>query len=444
MLFKHLFPSRLSVVRRLKLKTSSRSLTCKERNFSLNCHGFSILELIISAGALGFFAILVQSMLVLGHSFTKSQQNLFESFQNTRLIKQNICIANSSFKNINVDPNQSYTKEDKLCQDNTLSSCAIKKDANGNNVLDLEGNPVYIKQYTRTYSKLPSASESEVTPLLRLYIGNLSSEANFKNINITKDSIDNRINENNIEFKDEQPYYKVYQNSHTIVKVIMDISHGGSGFVSGYIFASRCLNHIKSTHSAYDDFTTFNPNTKQKSAMYILEVLKKKPFYFPSTSGEEVLKCCNANTPTPSNCVSASKEWVPRIYVIHLDKMSPNTPDPDSEDLAGFPAQVAHIQELPELQDLNTTWGVGFMLSMDEKIKLSQSSFHLETMILKNNCATSVTSIQKCTSLSFGTNPETQSLIGVADIKMSDFINFEISNCSGYSSGVDATSVIRL
>ena len=435
------FPSRLSVVRRLKLKTSSCSPTCKNRNFFLNCHGFSILEVIISAGALGFFAILVQSMLVLGHSFTKSQQNLFESFQNTRLIKQNICIANSAFKNTNVDPSRSYTKKDKLCQDNTLSSCAIKKDAKGNNVLDSESNPVYIKQYTRTYSKLPPASD--VKPLLGLHIGDLSSEANFKNINIKKESVDNRINENNIEFKDEQPYYyKVYQDSHTIVKVIMDISHGGSGFVSGYIFASRCLNHIKSTNAAYDKFTTFNPKAKQKSAMYILEVLKKKPFYFPSTSGEEVLKCCNTNTPTPSNCVSASKEWVPRIYVIHLQKMPTDTPHPHPAN--GFPVTAAHIQELPELQDLNTTWGVGFMLSMDSKIKLSQSSFYLETMILKNNCATSVTNIQKCTPLSFGINPETQSLIGVADIKMSNFISFDISNCSGYSSGVDTTSIIRL
>ena len=405
----------------------------------LNQRGLSLLELFISAGALGFFAILVQSMLVLGHSMKAGQKNLFESFQNARMIKQSICKTNVPFKNTNIAPRQSYTKTERLCRDNTLASCEVEKDANGRSKRDPRGQLLYIKEYTRTYSRLTGTKQK---PLVGLYIANLSSEPDFKNVTVTKPPVDNRINNAHIDFAGNDPrYYKVYQDSHTIVRFNMDSSSGVGQFTSGYIFASRCLNHTNSAFSAYDKFRTFNPDAKKKSALYILETLKKKPFYFPSTGKDtEALQCCDTGGTEPTGCVSASREWVPRIYVIHLEEVPAGTAVPAS---GGFAVQTAHIQELPEMQDLNTIWGAGFMLSMSKKIQFSQSSFSLDTMILKNNCSTSVTSVQKCAPLSFGKNPSNQNLVGAGGKKMLDFIRPDVSSCSGYSTGVDTTGIIR-
>ncbi len=412
-----------------------------------NQRGLSLLEIIISVGALGFFIILIQSMLVLGHSLTTTQKNLFESFQNARMIKQNICTVNISFKNTNINPAQSYTKKERLCNgkigDSTLQAlqtCEVRKDAGGRTIQDSNGKPDYIRQYTRSYQKLSTINKAK--PIIGLYIADIASEPGFKNIVVSKPSSDIRIKNTNIEFKSQDPqYYKVYQDSHTIVRLNMNVSTGAGDFTSGYIFASRCLNHTTGAHSAYNKFSTFHPKAKKKSAMYILETLTKKPFYFPSTKTDtEVIQCCDTNGAEPAGCLSASREWTPRIYVIHLEKAPEGVPPPSQ----GFALQAGHIQELPEMQDLNTVWGAGFMLSMNKKIQFSQSSFALDTMILKNHCSTSITSIQKCMPLSFGVSPFTQSLVGAGGMKMTGFIKPDVSSCSGYSTGVDTTGIIRL
>ena len=46
----------------------------------------------ISVGALSVFAILVHSMLLLGHSFMTSQKNLFTSFQISQILN-NKCVS---------------------------------------------------------------------------------------------------------------------------------------------------------------------------------------------------------------------------------------------------------------------------------------------------------------------------------------------------------------
>ena len=433
-----------------------------------NKHGLSLLELVISAGALGFFILLIQSMLVLGHSLKASQKNLFESFQNARMIKQSICTVNISFKSININPTQSYTTtEENLCKtedspSKDLKTCEKQKDDKGRIIKDANGKPQYIRQYSRSYEKL--GKKNTAKPIIGLYVADLSSEPNFKKINnISKSSKNTKIDPENVEFNNggKALYYKVYQDSHTMVRINVDMSAQGetqgeilgSKIKSAYIFASRCLNHTNKEHAAHNKFSTFHPEAKKKSALYILETLKKKPFYFPSTktgSEAEVIKCCKtedsggtAETDTaPKECEPASKQWTPRIYVIYLDKFVPEENKPKPKE--GFPMQVRHIQELPEMQDVNTVWGAGFMISMSKKISLSQSSFTLDTMILKNYCSSSITSIQKCTPLSFGTDPFTQSLVGAGGINMTRFIRPDVSSCSGYSTGVDTTGIIRL
>ena len=187
--------------------------------------------------------------------------------------------------------------------------------------------------------------------------------------------------------------------------------------------------------------STFNPDALKKSAFYILKVLDYKPYYFPSSTGEQEIQCCTDG----SNKSTCSQDWIPRIYVLHIDHDSAN---PSS---SSFTGKVAVIQEFPELHELNNIWGMGFMLSTGAKQSFNTASFQLDIMALKNKCITSATYISKCQDLVLGTNPFTQELIGIDGITinskkltMGNFINPNISSCAGYSSGVDTSSLIDL
>ncbi|MYE07357.1 MAG: hypothetical protein F4X95_01200 [Oligoflexia bacterium] len=390
-------------------------------------NGFSLVELIISAGALGFFAILVQSMLLLGHSFTKSQQNLFESFSTARMIKQNICILNSSFNSINIDSERSYSREETLCKDGTVGSC--------DDIPNPNPPPATIpnKIHSRKYIQLLDTTD-DPKPLIGIDIAGLT--------------IDPSLSTDNIQEEGGSPvFYKIYQDSHTLTKLNVNMAAGGvSNLLSGYIFASRCVENKSS--SVHNNKSTFNSSTKAQSAIKILAE-NSRPFFFPSSEQgqqNEVIKCCqglDSTTKEPINCESTVDKWLPRIYIIHISP-TPSTPAPavDPDDGA-FPVTVAHIQEFPELQDINTFWGIGFVLSLDNKTIFSQSAFQLDTLILKNNCSTSASHIQKCPEMAVGDDPKVKELIGIKKT-MDDFLTSNISSCSGYSSGVDTTGMIKL
>lgn len=410
--------------------------------------GFSMIELMLSVGALSLFAILVQSMLVLGHSFTRSQQNLFDFLQVTRLIKQQLCVNNASFKNINLDLDHSYRRN------------VTVKTIGGKQV------------HSREYEKLTGGGTS--TPIAGLRIVGIGAEPSFQNtavnaiLSTTSDPYYNYVDRNADDYDsdsdgdgiqdsgtgdgvgdvepgvdvDDPLYYQIFQDSHTIVKMNFDSTtiNTPGGFISGYIFVSRCVENSSDSVHTGGQFT-FNPSALRKSSLYILSKLQYKPYYFPSTanSGYEV-QCCTDGE-NQSTCKSANEDWVPRIYVIHLQPISSGV---QSE--YGFSGEVSYIQELPEMQDLNSIWGVGFVLSVDEKVVLSQSAFQLDTMFLKNSCVTSVTDVQRCRDISLGTDLSTQSLLGVgSSVKnMVDYIISDVSSCAGYSSGVDTTSLISL
>ena len=93
----------------------------------LNQKGFSLLEIVVSAGALGFFILLIQSMLLLANSFMHSQHNLADAFQTTQFIKKNMCVSNSRFINISLKQESSYTKKDTNCLDDNSCECQKKQ-----------------------------------------------------------------------------------------------------------------------------------------------------------------------------------------------------------------------------------------------------------------------------------------------------------------------------
>ena len=403
-----------------------------KKAFSINRKGYSFIEIIISAGALSVFAILVHSMLLLGHSFLTVQKNLFTSFQISQMIKQKMCVNNSSFKSINLNEYTSYGK--------TVTTSTKT---------DRHGNPYTVHQ--RDYAKLGTGTGTN-HPILALDISGVRSESSSFDFNNPLETItqivDDSTNLNVVRDSSNNPtHYKIYQDSHTIVKLNFNpntITTSG-GFISGYIFASRCVQNTDDAFYSSSGVTfTFNPAAPKKSAVHILGSLRHKPYYFPSTeqSAKEVMCCTEGDA--ISTCSDIS-EWVPRIYVIHI---APNSnPYNDPSGVKPFLGEIAAIQELPEIQDLNNTWGMGFILSIDANsynAKFTQSAFQLDTMVLKNSCSTSVGGIQKCPELSLGVDIKTQSLIDIDSTKMIDFIVSDVSSCAGYSSGVDTTSLINL
>lgn len=396
---------------------------------SINCRGYSLIEVIISVGALSVFAILVHSMLLLGHSFITTQKNLFTSFQISQMIKQKMCMSNSAFKSINLNENNSYGK--------TITTLT-KTDGHGNNYM----------VHQRDYQKIGTAADN---PILALDISGVRSESsafNFNSATTITQIVDNSANTNIARDSSNDPtHYKVHQDSHTIVKLNFDpntITQPG-GFISGYIFASRCVQNTSNAFYSNSGVTfTFNPNAKKKSAIHILENLNYKPYYFPSTEKFTTEVMCCTDGESVSTCQDINK-WVPRIYVIHLVPGSNIYNDPSG--VNPFSGEISSIQELPEIQDLNNIWGIGFILSVDSNnynADFTQSSFQLDTMVLKNSCSTSVGNVQKCMELSLGVDIATQSLKDVDSLKMIDFIVSDVSSCAGYSSGVDTTSLISL
>ncbi len=415
----------------------SLSMLLKHHNYiktSLNNKGLSMIEILISIGAMGFFAILVQSMLIVGHSFTKSQENFFDSIQINKLITQKMCMSNNAFKNINLNQALSYKTE-------VSESGGV---------------------HSREYKKINSTNTG--TPLLGLTISNINGEDSFKDTEIspliTYPTIPSHLTtpEEIEEFKEQldvqfdtsnQPtHYKVYQDSHTIVKLNFDSStfrSTGAEFISGYIFASRCIEN--DTDSAYKKnnqaISTFSPDALKKSAFYILKILDHKPYYFPSSTGAQEIQCCTDG----SDKNTCSSNYIPRIYVLHIDHEA----DPTKQSPYSFTGKVAVIQEFPELHELNNIWGMGFMLSTKAKQSFNTASFQLDIMALKNKCITSTTYISKCQDLVLGTDPLTQKLtdtegitINSKQLTMGNFINPNISSCTGYSSGIDTSSLIDL
>ena len=356
--------------------------------------GFSLVEVMVSAGAFAVFAILIQNVLLLAHSFQISQRNLLDTFQINQMIKQKVCIANSSFTNRNIKWNLSYTKLNKPLGGTTEN--------NGENIAP----SIHATEYT-TLSEFSSA------PLLKL------------------------------EDKD------VLQDSHTLVVVnsnhqtLQKPANGKSAdFLSGYVFASRCVPvSTDSIKTANGHKATFNSQDLKASAKEILEQ-EHRPYYFAKSTQrakDESVLCCKDGS-DQDQCKSAIQHYAPRIYVIHFVRSEIDL----TSSQAIFAGHISAIQELPELQDMDNMWGAGFMLSMNQRQLLSQSVFNLDIMVLKNTCSTSLGHIKNCATLSLAINPFKQDLIGNegSDLNMGQFITADISSCSGYASGVDTGSAI--
>ncbi len=400
--------------------------------------GFSLIEILVSLGAFGVFIILVQSVLVMGHSFQFSHTHFMDAIHSTRMIKSIVCQGHNSFKSTGMDLNKTY----------------------------------YLKQGVkneRIYTKLASAFLKPSSAFLFVDIGNMQNAKGIVKsqvaVKIAEElktgDVTRFLRKRAMEFKApdfKTPlYYKIYQDSHTVYKLRISKN---SLPQSGYLFAARCVKNHPSRLIKGDKNTlpaTFDSKAKESSLVYILNQ-DVRPYYFPTK--KKPVKCCKYNEYDTTACAGGvKKSYIPRFYIIHfdIDHSNRNLVLPSMHKAhmkQAFLIKIAHIQEEPEWQNLNTIYGAGFVLTLKENNYHSHqsNSFRLDMMFLKNNCKTSPTRFAFCPDLVFGTDPRTQAVsiyednknLGGASYTMSDLIYPDVSSCSGYSSGVGSSSLIHL
>ena len=157
------------------------------------------------------------------------------------MIKQKVCIANSFFKNRNIKKNSSWTKV-----------TVEPTESGGDNLENFVQDPITTKYETLTSSSADNSKASSSQAILQLRLGDGPND--FEN---------------------------VFQDSHTLVVVNSDSQslqtkpedNESAYFLSGYIFASRCVpvkkDSIKKTK--HGQKATFDSTNLADSAKQILD-----------------------------------------------------------------------------------------------------------------------------------------------------------------------------
>ena len=402
------------------MQVKNRFLTLSSQH-ALRQHGFSLIETLIALGAFGLLAVLMQSVLIMGHSFQISQQRLMDITQTTQLLKQVICQTNASFKNINMRVNQTYTiktTDEGKREYKSNSSISHKP------FLLLDMNEV--QKSERADPPIESEANKFISDQKRIDKKNAFStlrDIDFKSPNPLSDPL----------------YYKVLQDSHTIIKInIRDEMFTSKAKISGYIFTSRCT---ENTDNALTAEKALGEKALKKSALYILEQ-PVRPYYVPGETTP--LIGCYEGAPAKGN--KPKKDWVPRIYVIHLNSKDISLLPPHDEKTSGvFIAEPVYIQQEPEWHSINNIWGAGFIVTTNAKLHPNQSAaFKLEIFFLRNSCMTSPMHLAHCPHLKIGMNLSEIPIASAGNRMMKDFIYSDISSCAGYSSALGTSTLIGL
>ncbi len=390
----------------------------KTFSFLASRKGFSLVEVIISLLTIALLGLLIQSTLIIAQSFRVSQSNEFETRGLVNMVQKIVCLSNTSFKISNLNFSKTYYMNDQ----------------------DVDGI------FSRTYTKVGNVLPSDTIPIMSLNVeGAYSEERSFFTGNqgldeLLADKTEESEHNRYISYADEKAvFYKVFQDSHTLGKININSDDLEGNFQSGYIFASRCVpNEDASLYKAGGFVGTFDPRALKKSALYILQEMEYRPFYFPGDgiTAEELVRCCRDGS-VPGDCKSIS-EYVPRIYIIGIGPATGSS----GNSVASFVADVKFIQESPEMQDMQLIWGSGFLVSIAKFRAIhSNTKFYLNTMFLKNTCLTSHENINECPQLSFGVHPDGQLVKGESMARY--YLEADTTgSCSGYSSRIDSTDMI--
>ena len=393
--------------------------------YGINAQGFSLIEVVIALGAFGLLAVLMQSVLIMGHSFQISQQRIMDMTQAAQMLKQTICQANTSFKQVNMNIPRTYT---------------------------IQTNTNEAREYISNDISINSSVPFLILDMTNLEHAGKPIESDVNHIIKEQQAIDPSLefsNNRQLESNKSTLYYKVFQDSHTIVKInIHDEAFMTKKQVNAYIFAARCVeNDEKSVLHTKDGL---GEKAVKKTALYILEQ-KVRPYYFPPSllNKKPSVLCYSGN---PNKGGKEKKDWLPRIYIIHIVSsvnpeywISNNLPASHHEHIQGvFIAEPKYIQQEPQWHEINNIWGASFIISTNTSLQLNQSiAFKLELFFLKNNCITSAARSANCPYLKIGTDLS-KLKIPMSSYYMQDFIYTDVSMCSGYSSTLGSSTLIGL
>ena len=214
-------------------------------------------------------------------------------------VRDSVCKGNSSFKTANVEAERAFYQElDTVSPGGT--------------------DPNY---QNRMYKRL--ADISDVKPFISLDLDGALAEGDFKDFGL--DGINSLLNStmgssdkdpraifypdheddfdgsnNCVPFPNpgdkEAKYYRVYQNSHTIVSVDLQFVGGLDGKFTGTVFASRCVPN--------DIASQIKEKQPKRAAVWVLNELEYRPYYFPRDATgkglafeeagvDSEIKCCN-------------------------------------------------------------------------------------------------------------------------------------------------------
>ena len=430
---------------------------------TFNHKGFSLLEIMVSAATMAFLAVVFQSVLVTANSFNISQKNYKDVHRVNKFVQNSLCFSSETFKpHLGIDTSKIYKMK---IQSVTVGGTLTKK---------------------RKYS-IPDFEGADDIPLIGLKVNNVQSVSGHLN----QGSADETLIKGAVHPPDTKGicfdgegvpnrFLPVLQDSHTLIKLNVNTSStSSSGLVeSGYVVASRCVENKKTSlyKEPSSDFyrATFDIVQEKATAVYILN-LPYRPFYFPNKdTGDDYhdkVQCCMAGS-TPTGCqkvasgTSGDTTYVPRIYYIYFDA-TPFEPDattyPDghqcltstgakfSETVAGkksprYFGEIVSVSELPELQESHLNWGAGFIFTTEgRKHAMNNILYTLDTLFIKNRCATSPGFASQCPTLRFGENPGAVTFEGLSGdkLKTKDFLEYEVSGCFNQGSGIKHGKAIR-
>ena len=340
----------------------------------LNRRGLSLPELLISLSLIGAFAILSQVLVVTSRTFLISQLNTFDSLRLVQGLRNGACSNNSSFKPYNVNYTGSFyqetTEKFRTPGDSTTAyeervyrRIQSPADTNGDGDNDLRDITPFVSLNIEGGDSEGAFKDTLVNDILN----SKNTISNYNTLQTTdvvhykeKDSSDSNCLIDLPDNLEVAKYYKVYQDSHTIVSI--DLEFDNPSQFTGYIFASRCVEN--------NSADLIKKDSPKKSALWILEHLNRRPYYLPvSDSGEEEIFCCEPCT--ADNCsikddspdcqsIYNGNGWLVRTYIIALDAHDNSSDSCNAPKDNSFPSEIRFIEEYPAESEVNLIWGTGF------------------------------------------------------------------------------------
>lgn len=321
----------------------------------LNRRGFTFIEVLASLISLGIVVLAAQSLIMISNRFMVRSDVDFSSMQDVSFMNDYMCLKFTLPVFVQVDRtrsfhydhiNKKYTKislGDEEINPATLSYPLLSKNNKNFETPELDSNhPLGPVSHTAVREFLNGDfKDSTKNKRLRAHLDDkIATGADTSDVgNVARDY--------------KSKYYDVYADTHTLITFMVDPSDADMsstemaklGRISksdghGIIFASRCIkkeegpgdigaylkeHEVHSLGSVIDETDNVSDLKTEETALYILEGLKYRPFYFQDhAENKDKIKCCDVSAAvstiektTTGHC-SNMEDWIPVTYVIRF------------------------------------------------------------------------------------------------------------------------------